>query len=195
MVSVNTGGCEFPDLSPCFQISELFVFMIRYQESIHSEEIPTQFKGFFSDSINRQRLCLSATALEISSVRSSFILTKHHDSMVLSRPSPTPFIWFPSSASPQLKPCLQAVRHLFPVLFPFSDVPHASDVAKTAAGLALGAYMLWDNRRRDRLQASSREPFDEREGQRLSLLDKTDLVRICPHRWSTVWKLTISFLR
>ncbi|KAF8589716.1 MFS general substrate transporter [Ramaria rubella] len=52
----------------------------------------------------------------------------------------------------------------------------AGYVIKTAAGLTLGAYMLWDNRRRDRLQAVGGIPFDEHEGQRLSLLDRTEFV-------------------
>lgn len=36
--------------------------------------------------------------------------------------------------------------------------------------------MLWDNRRRDRIQQTSGPAYDEREGQRLSLLDKTEFV-------------------
>lgn len=50
------------------------------------------------------------------------------------------------------------------------------DVIKTATGLLLGAYMLWDNRRRDHIQQTSGPAYDEREGQRLSLLDKTEFV-------------------
>lgn len=50
------------------------------------------------------------------------------------------------------------------------------DVIKTAAGLTLGAYMLWENRRRDLIQQSVGPAFDEHEGQRLSLLDKTEFV-------------------
>lgn len=59
------------------------------------------------------------------------------------------------------------------------NLSHASqpDTIKTVAGIVLGLYMLWENRRRDRLQASQGPPFDEHEGQRLSLLDKTEFVR------------------
>ncbi|GJJ11808.1 hypothetical protein Clacol_006046 [Clathrus columnatus] len=54
--------------------------------------------------------------------------------------------------------------------------PHFEDVIKTAAGLVLGAYMIWENRRRDSIQRSVGPAFDEHEGQRLSLLDKTEFV-------------------
>jgi MFS transporter, ACS family, DAL5 transporter family protein len=45
-------------------------------------------------------------------------------------------------------------------------------------GLLLGIYMLWENRRRDRSQATSGIAFDEHEGQRLSMLDRTEFVSI-----------------
>ncbi|KIJ44825.1 hypothetical protein M422DRAFT_207764 [Sphaerobolus stellatus SS14] len=71
-----------------------------------------------------------------------------------------PFFVYPSQA-PRYISAIQAML--------------AGYVIKTASGLALGAYMLWDNKRRDRIQATSGPAFDEREGQRLSLLDKTEL--------------------
>jgi hypothetical protein len=43
-------------------------------------------------------------------------------------------------------------------------------------GIALGIYMLWENKRRDRSQATAGLSFDEHEGQRLSLLDRTEFV-------------------
>ena len=52
------------------------------------------------------------------------------------------------------------------------------DVIKTAMGLTLGIYMLWENKRRDRSQATAGVAFDEHEGQRLSLLDRTEFVSI-----------------
>ena len=45
-------------------------------------------------------------------------------------------------------------------------------------GIALGVYMLWENKRRDRSQTDAGLRFDEHEGQRLSLLDRTEFVSI-----------------
>lgn len=47
-------------------------------------------------------------------------------------------------------------------------------------GIALGVYMLWENKRRDRSQTDAGLRFDEHEGQRLSLLDRTEFVSIVP---------------
>ncbi|KAF8532014.1 major facilitator superfamily domain-containing protein [Gautieria morchelliformis] len=70
-----------------------------------------------------------------------------------------PFFVFPSQA-PRYISAIQAML--------------AGYVIKTAMGLLLGIYMLWENRRRDRSQATSGIAFDEHEGQRLSMLDRTE---------------------
>ncbi|GJJ11807.1 hypothetical protein Clacol_006045 [Clathrus columnatus] len=49
-------------------------------------------------------------------------------------------------------------------------------IIKLVGGIILGLYMIWENRRRDRVQATEGPSFDEHEGQRLSLLDKTEFV-------------------
>ena len=56
------------------------------------------------------------------------------------------------------------------------------DVIKTTMGLALGMYMLWENKRRNRSQATGGTAFNEHEGQRLSLLDKTEFVSLIRYR-------------
>ncbi|GJJ11800.1 hypothetical protein Clacol_006038 [Clathrus columnatus] len=61
--------------------------------------------------------------------------------------------------------------------FSFIKIKRPDNVIKTAAGLCLGAYMYWENRRREHIQQTSGPPYDEHEGQRLSLLDKTEFVR------------------
>jgi hypothetical protein len=59
-----------------------------------------------------------------------------------------------------------------------------ADVIKTASGLVLGAYMLWENKRRERAQAAEGMTYDEHEGQRLSLLDRTEFV--CATIWGAI---------